>query len=126
MQYSGGLSVNNFDRALIIDPRDSVSIVATDLSMRSHRVLRGPLDEQHFFIFGETRGVIERRVVSRWHRTAIDGGFYVLQCFRLFLRVVTLPIGEIQHSARRVGSKVCRRHCRIPRSTAAGRMALVT
>src|ERR1700691_3723210 len=95
-------------------------------SMRGYGSLRSPLEEHLLFVVGQARGVIERRVVSRRHRTAIDGIFYVLQHFRFFLRVVSLPIGKIQNSARGVGSKVRRRNGRIPRRAAAGRMALVT
>ena len=94
--------------------------------MRRYRRLRSPLQERLLFVIGQARRVIEHRVVSRRHRPAIDGIFYVLQIFGFFLRVVSLPIGKIQHSARGVGSKVRRRNGGIPRRDAAGRMALVT
>src|SRR5258708_35462705 len=95
-------------------------------SMCRYCGLRSPLQERLLFVIGQTRRMIERGVVSRRHRTAIDGGCYALQCFRFFLRVVVLPIGEIQHSACRVGSEVCRRNRRIPPHSSTGRMAFVT
>src|SRR5579864_788569 len=95
-------------------------------SMRRYRGLRGPSEKHLLLLFTETRGVIERGVVSGRHRTAADGLRDALQLVGSFLRIVSLPIGKIEHAARRVGGEVGRRNGRIPRRAPAGRMTLIT
>src|ERR1700722_12691602 len=104
--YNGCCSDRSFASAVILIAISLEMFFVS--SMCRYCGLRSPLQERLLFVIGQTRRMIERGVVSRRHRTAIDGGCYALQGFRLFLRIVSLPVGKIQHSTCRVGSKVCR------------------
>src|SRR5690242_17160826 len=91
-------------------------------SMRRYRRLRGPSEKHLLLFFTKPRGVIERGVVPGRHRTAANGLRNALQLVGSLLRIVSLPIGKIEHAARRVGREVGRRNGRIPRCAPAGRM----
>src|SRR4029077_20055632 len=94
-------------------------------SMCRHRGLRSPGEKDLLLLFAEPRGVIERRVVSGRHRASADGLRDAFQLVGSFLRVVGLPIGQIEHAARGVGGQVSRRDSRIPRRGPASGMALI-
>src|ERR1700719_3826910 len=91
-------------------------------SMRRDRRLPGPSEKHLLLFFAETRGVIERSVVSGRHRTAADGWRDALQLVGSLLRIVSLPIGKIEHAAVRVREEIGRRTGCIPRCAPAGRM----
>src|SRR5258705_13438090 len=95
-------------------------------SMRRHRGLRSPGEKNLLLLFAEPRGVIERSVVSGRHRTSVDGLRDAFQLVGSFLRVVGLPFGKIEHSARGVGGEVSRRDSCVPWRGPAGRRALIT
>ena len=95
-------------------------------SMRRHGGLRSPLQERLFLLFGEACRVIEQCVISGRHRTSAHGVFDTLQRCKSLLRIVSLPIGKIQHTTRGVGGEMGRRNSRIPRNAFPGRMALIT
>jgi len=66
-------------------------------SMRGHGRLRSPFQERLFLIIGQACRVIEQCVISGRHRTSTNGVFDTLQRCRSLLRIVSLPIGKIQH-----------------------------
>ena len=87
--------------------------------------LLNPLEERLLLLLGEARRMIERRVISGRHRTSANRLFDSLQRCRSLLRIVTLPVGKIEHAPRGVSREVGRRNRRIPRRGSSGRMAFI-
>ena len=60
---------------------------------------RSPFQKRLLLFIGQARRMIERRVISGGHRTALDRLLDSLKRFALLLIIVGLPIGKIQNLA---------------------------
>jgi len=95
-------------------------------SMHCRRRLRSPVEQGLLGVIAETRRVVERCVVSRWHRTATNGlhDTFQLGCFPFC--IVLLPVGEVEGVPGRVSGQVGGGNSRIPRRGSSAGMAAVT